>query len=83
MTAVFIVAIVFAGIVLALLVIGGTFLLAIRSPSGGSGISSKDRQRLAEEARMVQEMYDGLSQLETRIEALETILMERQGKDRH
>jgi hypothetical protein len=78
MTAVFIVGIVFAGIVLSLAVIGGTILMSIKLKTGG--ISKADRHERAEEARMIQEIYKGLSQMDARIEALETILMD--GKER-
>jgi phage shock protein B len=40
-----------------------------------------DRSQGNEETRLMQEMHDDLSRMETRIEALETILMERFGKD--
>ena len=80
MNAVLIVAIVFAGIVLSLAVVGGTILMAIRIRHGGLGPKGQDRE--AEEAKMVQEIYHGLSRMEERVEALETILMESHGKDR-
>ena len=80
MNAVFIVGIVFTGLVLALAVIGGTILMAIRLRHGG--LSRKDRQNQAEEARMIQEIYHGLSRMEDRVEALETLLMDRKGENR-
>lgn len=79
MTAVFIVGIVFAGAVLCLAIIGGTILMGIKLKHGG--ISKSDRHERAEEARMIQEIYTGLSQMEARIEALETILMEDRERD--
>ena len=75
----FIVAVVFAGIVLALAIVGGTILMAIKIIKGGG--SRKDQQYLAEEARMVQEIYQGLSELEERVESLETILFDREKKE--
>ena len=78
MTAVFIVGIVFAGLVLSLAVIGGTILMGIKLKTGG--ISKSERRERAEETRMIQEMYKGLSQMEERVEALETILMD--GRER-
>jgi phage shock protein B len=75
----FIVAVVFAGIVLALAIVGGTILMAIKIIKGGG--SPKDQQHLAEEARMVQEIYQGLSRLEERLESLETILFDREKKE--
>ncbi len=66
MTAVFIVGIVFAGLVLSLAVIGGTILMGIKLKTGG--ISKTDRHERAEEARMIQEIYKGLSQMDARID---------------
>jgi len=37
----------------------------------------------ADETRMMQEIYHGLSRMEKRVEALETILLERARKDKH
>ncbi len=70
-----IVAIVFGSIVLALAVVGSTILMAIRIIKGG--VTRKQRTQEAEEARMIQEMFQHLSRMETRIEALETILLDR------
>jgi len=80
MPAVFIVAIVFTGIVLALAIIGSTILMAIKILKGG--FSRKGQRIQAEEARMIQEIYRGLSRMEERVEALETIILERERKDR-
>ncbi len=74
------VAIIFGGIVLALAVIGSTILMGLKLLRGG--LSRKDRNTDQEEARMIQEIYQGLSGLEERVEALETILLEKDGKDR-
>ena len=79
MSAVLIVLIVFAGLVLSLAVVGGTILMTIRLRQGG--LSRKDRQEQMNEAEMIQEIYNGLSKMEKRIDALETILMDRQGKE--
>ncbi len=80
MQAVFIVAIVIGGIVLALAIIGSTILMAIKIIKGG--LSRKGQRLQAEEARMIQEMYQGLSRMEERVEALETIILDRERKDR-
>ena len=79
MSAVLIVLIVFAGLVLSLAVIGGTILMSIRLRQGG--LSKKDREQQMNEAEMIQEIYSGLSNMEKRIDALETILMDRKGKE--
>jgi phage shock protein B len=76
---VLIVAIVFGGIVLALAIVGSTILMAIRILKGG--FSQKSRNLEAEEARMIQEIYQGLSKMEKRVDALETILLEKERKD--
>ena len=70
-----IVAIVFGGSVLALAIIGGTFLMAIKLIKGG--VSRKQQQLDAEEAKMIQEIYQGLTRMEERVESLETILIDR------
>ena len=76
---VFIVAIVFTGIVLALAITGGTLLMAIRIIKGG--VSRKDREWSSKEAQMVQEIYMGLNNLEERVESLETILLDREKRE--
>lgn len=81
MHAVMIVSVVFGGIVLSLGIICGTILLGIRARHGG--ISRNSREQAREEARMIQEIYHGMSMLEDRIDALETILMDRDKKERN
>jgi len=41
-----------------------------------------DRDTKAEDARVIQEIYQGLTRLEKRIETLETILFDRKREDR-
>jgi hypothetical protein len=74
-----IVAIIFSGIVLALAVIGSTILMAIKIIKGG--LSRKKQKYQADEARMIQEIYQGLSRMEERVESLETILLDGDKKD--
>ena len=76
MEGVLIVALVFGCAVLALAVIGGTILMAIKLIKGG--VSREKQQQQAEEARMIQEIYQGMSRMEQRVEALETILLDRE-----
>jgi phage shock protein B len=78
MNSVFIVAIVFGGLVLALAIIGSTILMGVRIVKGG--VSRKAQAYQADETRMIQEIYQGLSKMEQRIEALETILLDRERK---
>jgi flagellar basal body-associated protein FliL len=73
-----IVAIIFSGVVMALAVIGGTILMAIKLFKGGN--SHHDRQASAKETRMIQEIYRNLTRMEERVEALEIILSEKETK---
>ena len=75
-----IVAIVFGGIVLALAIVGSTILMAIKILKGD--VSRKGQKHQAEEARMIQEIYQGFSRMEERVEALETIILDHKRKDR-
>lgn len=76
-----IVAIVFGSILIIFAIVPITILLAIRLFKGG--ISRTDRKKQAEETRMIQEIYQGMSHMEERVEALETILLDREKEDRH
>ena len=73
-------AIVFGGIVLGLAIIGSTILMGIKILKGG--VSRTDQQSQAGEAKMIQEIYQGLSRMEERVEALETIILDQDRKDR-
>ena len=73
-------AIVFGSIVLALAIIGSTILMAIKILRGG--LSRKGQKLEAEEAKMIQEIYQGLSSMEERVEALETIILDSKRKER-
>lgn len=76
-----IVAIVFGSITLWVAIVPVTVLLIIRMIKGGG---SKQRSNPADqEARMIQEIYQGLSKMEARVEALETLLLEKERKDNH
>lgn len=57
-------------------VLGG-IALAIAKVLRGQGSPAR-RQSEEEEARMIQEMYHGLTQMEKRVEALETLLLDRE-----
>ena len=80
MNALLIVAIIFGGLVLSLAIIGSTILMGIKIIKGG--ISREGRKSQAEEAKMFQEIYQGLTLMEKRLEALETIILDRKRKDR-
>ncbi|MDB9823028.1 phage-shock protein [Deltaproteobacteria bacterium] len=68
--------IVFIVIAVPLIIIAGAILLGIKIISGGS--SSKDPKAKADETKIIQEIYQGLNRMEERVEALETILIERE-----
>ena len=59
----------------------GLIIIGIIKASKTGGLSKKEKQAQAEEAKMIQDIYYGLSKMEERVEALETILIERQRKD--
>ena len=73
-------AIVFGGIIISLAIIGSTILMAIKLIKGG--VAGKDRQSQTDEARMIQEIHQGLTRMEERVEALETIILDHERKDR-
>ena len=71
----FITAIVFGGIVLSLTVIGATILMGIRLIR--DGVSKNHRQQETEDTKTIQTLYRELSRFEERVDALETILLDR------
>jgi phage shock protein B len=80
MELVFILAIIFGGSILALIVIGVILLLTVKILKGG--FSRKSQQAQVDEARVIQTIYKGMTRLEERVEALETIIKEHEGKGR-
>ncbi len=74
-----IVAIVFGSIVALATLICGTILIIVKTRTNRNSSGATD----SEEARTIQEIYQGLEKLEERIESLETILTEGQEKDRY
>lgn len=76
MTPVIITAIVFGSILTFAALVCGTILAIVKTRN--SGLSSGSRKSQSEEARIIQEIYQGLSRMEERIDALETILMDHQ-----
>ena len=65
----------------ALALLGALVVAAIRAWRGSPPKHSK--QNRDEETRLIQEIYQGLSKMENRVEALETIMLdhERKGKN--
>ncbi len=78
MSGVLILTIIFGGSILVLAIIGSTILMAIKILKGG--LSQKGQKLQTDEARMIQEIYQGLSRMEGRVEALETIILDRERK---
>ena len=79
MEGVIFIGIVFGGTIICLAIIGGTILMAIKIAKGG--ISRKSQRSHTDDAKMIQEMYAGLTRMEERVEALETILLENERRD--
>ena len=77
MEEVIIVGIVFGSLIL-LFVICFAFVLALKKLQGSGSIRRRSELD-AEETRLMQEIHQGLSRMEERIEALETILLDREG----
>lgn len=79
MGTIIIVALVFGTLLAIAALICGTILLIIKTRDSRI-TEGKSR---SEEAMIIQEIYQGLSKMEQRIESLETILMDSQEKDRN
>lgn len=75
MESIFIVAIVFGGLVLGLVVVGSTILMAIKILRGD--LSKKGQRLQTDEVRILQELHRGLERMEKRMEALETIIFDQ------
>ena len=80
MTGAFIVGICIGGAILLIATLGLILIGIIRASKIG-GLSQKEKQTHTEETKMIQDIYHGLSKMEERVEALETILIERQRKE--
>ena len=78
MGTIIIVAMVFGSLLAVAALICGTIIMIIKTRDSRI-TEGKSR---SEEAMIIQEIYQGLDKMEKRIESLETILMESQGKDR-
>jgi phage shock protein B len=66
---------------LALTILGGLVIVGIRALRGSPAGHSK--QTRDQEAWLIQEIYQGLSKMEKRIESLETILLHDERMDRN
>jgi phage shock protein B len=65
----------------ALVLLGGLVIAAIKAWRGNPSRPSK--QSRDEETRLIQEIYQGLTKMEKRVEALETILLGPERRGRH
>ncbi len=61
-------------------ILGGILLAIIKVLKGGS--SRADRETQAEETKLIQDVHQGLIKMEERVEALETLLIERDKKEK-
>ena len=77
MGTIIIVAMVFGSLLAMAALICGTILVIVKTRNRRI-TAGKSK---SEEAMIIQEIYQGLSKMEKRIESLETILMDSQGKD--
>ena len=66
-------------VVLALSAVVGAIVLIVKIIK--NGFSSEKKQVQLEETRMIQDIYKGLAKMEDRMDALETILMDKEGKE--
>jgi phage shock protein B len=57
-------------------VICSTIVIMVKMLKGGA--SKNVQKNNTDEARMIQQIYQGLTRMEERVESLETILMERE-----
>jgi len=65
-----------------LLVIAGAFF--IKALKILKGIAPEQSQQLQEEeTKLIQELHRGLARMEERVDALETLLLDRHRKDQH
>ncbi len=80
MTAVLIVGIVFGSIVAIFAIIFGFVLLNSKTRKGGASFRQSGKLD-ADETRLIQEIHQGLSRMEERVDALETILMDQEARE--
>ena len=81
MSSIFIAIITVGGSILALIILGIIIIGIIRAARTG-GFSNNDKDARAEETKMIQDIYNALPKMEERLEALETILIERGHQNR-
>jgi len=57
---------------------GGIFIAALKIIKGGGG--NRDLRESSDETQLIQDIYHGLMKMEERVEALETLLLDRERK---
>jgi hypothetical protein len=67
---------IFAGSIMILAIIGSTILMGLKIIKGGA--TRKGQKSQSDEAKITQEIYQGLARMEERVEALETIIIDRE-----
>ncbi|UCD56468.1 MAG: hypothetical protein JSV16_11605 [Candidatus Hydrogenedentota bacterium] len=80
MTTVLVVGIVFSSILAAIGIIAGTIVALARNKRSGRYWKGHDPPQ-ANETRLTQELHEGFLRMEERVEALETILLDRESKE--
>lgn len=80
MTAVLIVGIIFGSVVAIVAIIFGFALLSSKTKRQGSSFRQSGKID-ADETRLIQEIHKGLSKMEKRVDALETILFDREAQE--
>jgi len=61
--------------------VAGAVLIKVLRVVTGTPSRRQQKQRLDDEAKQMQELYQGLVRMERRIEALETLLLDRERKE--
>ena len=78
MTGAVIVGIILSSILIAMGIIAATIVALARGRRGAIRVSGGE----TDETRLIQELHEGLIRMEKRIDALETILLERERKEK-
>ncbi|MBC8420980.1 MAG: phage-shock protein [Desulfobacterales bacterium] len=71
---------IFGGTILVLAIIGSTILMGIKILKGGA--SRSDQKMQSDEAKVIQGIYQGLSRMEKRVGALETLIFDHEKKEK-
>lgn len=69
----------FSMLLVGLVIVALVVVLIAKLLKGGSGAENKAER--TNEAKLIQELYHGLSRMEDRVESLETILLDKESKE--